>query len=147
MCEIVYTAIVFDEYQHDSDSAWSARKAIINFMKKGKTFKYGLQEGGVFNEFIAGIRANNMVDPPTGHKFTEEDIKQIETDRDEIMKQVARVADPDERSDKTSTGFSDRAYKQIWRMCQAYEEYCIKTKQPWPLPMNIVKNLPPHIKK
>jgi len=144
MCEIVYTAVVFERI-HTSKST---RETIMNFIEKGKTFKYGLQEGGLFNEFIAEIRAHNMEDPAiTGKKFTEEDIKQIETDRDEIMKQVGRVADPGEPSEKTSTGLSDRAYKQIWRMCESYEKYCIETNQPGPLPLGIVKNLPPHIIK
>ena len=143
MCEIVYTAVVFERI-HTSKST---RETIMNFIEKSKTFKYGLQDGGLFNEFIVNIRANNMEHPDHNQKMTEEDIKQIETDRDEIMKQVGRVADPSERSDKTSTGLSDRAYKQIWRMCQAYEEWCIETKQPGPLPLGIVKNLPPHIIK
>ena len=135
MCEIVYTAVVFERI-HTSKST---RETIMNFIEKGKTFKYGLQEGGLFNEFIADIRANNMEHPDHKQKMTEEDIKQIETDRDEIMKQVGRVADPSERSDKTSTGLSDRAYKQIWRMCESYEKYCLETNQPGPLPLNIIK--------
>ena len=144
MCEIVYTAVVFERI-HTSKST---RETIMNFIEKSKTFKYGLQEGGLFNEFIDNIRAHNMQHPDYAEqKMTEEDIKQIETDRDEIMKQVGRVADPGELSEKTSTGLSDRAYKQIWRMCQAYEEWCIETKQPGPLPLGIVKNLPPHIIK
>ena len=143
MCEIVYTAVVFERI-HTSKST---RETITNFIGKSKTFKYGLQEGGLFNEFIADIRANNMEHPDHKQKMTEEDIKQIETDRDEIMKQVGRVADPGELSETTSTGLSDRAYKQIWRMCESYEKYCIETKQPGPLPLNIVKNLPPHIIK
>lgn len=142
MCEIVYTAIVFNEYKKKS-----ARETIIDFIQKSLTFKEGLQKGILFTDFIEEVKSNNMEHPVYNYKMTEQDIRQIEKDRDEIMKQVARVADPDERSEKTSTGFSDRAYKQIWRMCQAYEEYCIETKQPGPLPLNIVKNLPPHIKK
>jgi hypothetical protein len=63
----------------------------------------------------------------------------MEQERDRIKLELNRVADPGERSEKTSTGYSDRAYKQIWRMCQAYEEWCINTKQPGPLPLNIIK--------
>ena len=69
----------------------------------------------------------------------EKQIEELRKDRDRIKLEIARVADPDERSDKTSTGFSDRAYKQIWRMCQAYEDYCIETNQTGPLPLNIIR--------
>ena len=59
MCEIVYTAVVFERI-HTSKST---KKTIMNFIEKSKTFKYGLQEGGLFNEFIADIRAHNMQHP------------------------------------------------------------------------------------
>ena len=78
-------------------------------------------------------------EPETGEPITKEQIEELRKDRDRIKLEIARVADPDERSDKTSTGFSDRAYKQIWRMCQAYEDYCIETNQTGPLPLNIIR--------
>ena len=78
-------------------------------------------------------------EPETGEPITKEQIEELRKDRDRIKLEIARVADPDERSDKTSTGFSDRAYKQIWRMCQTYEDYCIETNQTGPLPLNIIR--------
>ena len=134
MCEIVYTAIVVNRPKFKS-----TRDTIYDFIQNSKTFKVGLQEGKLHNDFIAEVRSNNMQHPTQEVTMTELDMRQIELDRDVIMKQVARVADPGDRSEKTSTGLSDRAYKQIWRMCQSYEEYCIETNQPGPLPLNIIK--------
>ena len=81
----------------------------------------------------------DYIEPETGEHFTKADMDSIIEERDRIMLEVARVADPGDRSDTTSTGLSDRAYKQIWRMCESYEKYCIATHQPGPLPLNIIK--------
>ena len=133
MCEIVYTAIVMNLPKHKSP-----RDTIYDFMGNSETFT-ALKEGKLHNDFINDTRKNNMVEPETGESFTEEDLKDMEQERDRIKLEINRVADSGERSEKTSTGYSDRAYKQIWRMCQAYEEWCINTEQPGPLPLNIIK--------
>ncbi len=62
----------------------------------------------------------------------------MELDRDRIKLEISRVVDPNETGTR-STGYSDRAYYQIRRMCEAYEKYCIETNQPGPLPLNIIK--------
>ncbi len=169
MCEIVYTAIVMNLSKHKS-----ARDAIIHFIEKSETFK-NLQEGKLYDGFINACLRNSpdklldyqdrsmhdpkemkkdmeelgydYYEPETGEPITKEQIEEMKKDRDRIKLEIARVADPREISEKTSTGLSDRAYRQIWRMCESYEKYCIETKQPGPLPLNIVKNLPPHIIK
>ena len=133
MCEQVYKSIVMNLPKHKSP-----RHTIYNFMENSETFT-ALKEGKLHNDFINDTRKNNMVEPETGESFTEEDLNDMEQERDRIKLELNRVADPGERSEKTSTGLSDRAYKQIWRMCQAYEEWCINTKQPGPLPLNIIK--------
>lgn len=169
MCESVYTAIAVNLKKHKS-----TRQAILWFITESETFK-ALAEGKLHNELIAGMERNtpdklldyqditmhdpkemkkemeemgyDYYEPKSGEPFTQKDMDEIVEERNRIMLEVARVADPGDRSDKTSTGYSDKAYKQIWRMCEAYEKYCIETNQPGPLPLNIVKNLPPHIIK
>ena len=81
----------------------------------------------------------DYIEPETGEHFTKADRDSIIEERDRIMLEVARVADPADTSTTTSTGLSDRAYKQIWRMCESYEKYCLETNQPGPLPLNIIK--------
>ena len=81
----------------------------------------------------------DYIEPETGEHFTKADMDSMIEERDRIMLEVARVADPADTSTTTSTGLSDRAYKQIWRMCESYEKYCLETNQPGPLPLNIIK--------
>ena len=161
MCEIVYTAIVMNLSKHKSP-----RDTIYDFMGNSEAFT-ALKEGKLHNDFIQAIKRNTpdklldyqdktvhdpeeikkdmeelghtYIEPETGEQFTEEDLKDMEQERDRIKLEINRVAPPGERSEKTSTGYSDRAYKQVWRMCQAYEEWCINTEQPGPLPLNIIK--------
>jgi len=147
MCEIVYTAIVMSLQKHEGIYK-STRDAINHFIKNSESFT-ALKEGKLHNEFIAdclkrpvdddSLGGKGFVEPETGEFFTELDLKDMEQERDRIKLEINRVVDPEERSEKTSTGLTDRAYKQIWRMCQAYEEYCIETKQPGPLPLNIIR--------
>ena len=165
MCEIVYTAIVMSLQKH-SGIYKSTRDAINHFIKNSETFT-ALKEGKLHNDFIQAMKRNTpdklldyqnrsmhdpeeikkdmeelghaYIEPETGEQFTEQDLKDMEQERDRIKLEINRVVDPEERSEKPSTGLTDRAYKQIWRMCQAYEEYCIETKQPGPLPLNIIR--------
>ena len=81
----------------------------------------------------------DYIEPDSGEHFTKADMNSMIEERDRIMLEIGRVAGLGDRSDKTSTGYSDKAYKQIWRMCESYEKYCIETNQPGPLPLNIVK--------
>ena len=81
----------------------------------------------------------DYIEPDSGEHFTKADMDEMIKERDRIMLEIGRVAGLGDRSDKTSTGYSDKAYKQIWRMCESYEKYCIETNQPGPLPLNIVK--------
>ena len=159
MCELVYTAIVMNLSKHKS-----TRDAIIHFIENSETFK-SLQNGKLYDDFINACLRNTpdklldyqsgmhdpkemkkdmeemghaYAEPETGEFLTEEDLEEVRQDRDRIKLEIARVADPRERSDKTSTGFSDRAYYQVRRMCEAYEKYCIETNQPGPLPLHII---------
>jgi hypothetical protein len=170
MCESVYSAIAVNLKKHKS-----TRQAILWFINESETFT-ALAEGRLHNEVMAGMERNtpdklldyqtimhdpklmkikmeemgyDYYEPETGEPFTKKDMDGMIEERDRIMLEVSRVADLSDRSETTSTGFSDRAYKQIWRMCESYEKYCIETNQtgPGPLPLNIVKNLPPHIIK
>ena len=77
-------------------------------------------------------------EPESGEPFTKEDVEGMKLERDRIMLEISRVKPTDDLGN-TSTGYSDKAYKQIWRMCEAYEKYCLESKQPGPLPLNIVK--------
>ena len=161
MCESVYTAIAVNLKKHKS-----TRQAILWFINESETFK-ALAEGKLHNEIMEAMERNtpdklldyqdrsmhnpedmkqdmiesgyDYYEPESGEPFTKADMASMIEERDRIMLEVARVADPGDRSDTTSTGLSDRAYKQIWRMCESYEKYCIETNQPGPLPLNIIK--------
>ena len=138
MCQIVYTAITMSLVKHKGVSKHgSAREAINHFITNSETFT-ALKEGKLHNDFIKDTRDNNMIEPETGEPFTEKDLKEMELDRDRIKLEISRVVDPNEIGTR-STGYSDRAYYQIRRMCEAYEKYCIETNQPGPLPLNIIK--------
>ncbi len=161
MCETVYTAIAVNLKKHKS-----TRQAIIWFINESETFE-ALAGGKIHDKFIASMERNTpdklldyqditMHDPKeikkemeelevdyieadSGEYFTQKDMDEMIIERDRIMLEVARVADSGERSDTRSTGYSDRAYYQIRRMCETYEKYCKETKQPFPLPLNIIK--------
>ena len=160
MCETVYVAIAVNLSKHKS-----TREAIYNFIANSETFK-ALAAGKIHNEVMAGMERNtpdklldyqtimhdpkemkiemeemgyDYYEPETGKPFTKKDMDGMIEERNRIMLEVSRVADSAERSETTSTGYSDRAYKQIWRMCESYEKHCIETHQTGPLPLNIIK--------
>ncbi len=63
------------------------------------------------------------VDPETGEFLTKEDLEQLEKDKQECIKQLSRMPDPGDRSEKSDTGLSDRAYKFILRIIEAHQDY------------------------
>ena len=165
MCESVYTAIAVNLSKHKS-----TRQAILWFIDKSETFK-ALQSGSLHSEMIEACERNtadklldytppthsleeiedmkkDMIEsnyycyePETGEMFTKENLEEIKLERDRIMLEIGRVKPTDDLGD-TSTGYSDKAYKQVWRMCEAYEKYCLATNFTHgvgPLPLNIVK--------
>ena len=161
MCESVYAAIAVNLKKYKS-----TRQAILWFINESETFK-SLAEGKLHNKLIAGMERNtpdklldyqditmhepkemkkemeemgfDYYEPESGEPFTQKDMDGIIEERDRIMLEVSRVAEPGERSDTRSTGYSDRAYYQIRRMCETYEKFCIETNQSGPLPLNIIK--------
>ena len=163
MCESVYTAIAVNLAKHKS-----TRQAILWFIDNSETFT-ALQSGNLHNKIIDDCERNtadklldyqersmhdpeemkkDMIElghycyePESGEPFTKEDVEGMKLERDRIMLEISRVKPTDDQGD-TSTGFSDKAYKQIWRMCEAYEKYCLATDFKYgvgPLPLNIVK--------
>jgi len=162
MCESTYSAVAVNLHKHKS-----TRQAILWFIDKSETFK-ALQSGSLHNETIEACERNTAdklldytppthsleeiedmkksmvedgyycIEPETGEQLTKDDIEEFKLERDRIMLEISRVKPTDDLGN-TSTGYSDKAYKQIWRMCEAYEKYCLESKQPGPLPLNIVK--------
>ena len=163
MCESVYTAIAVNLSKHKS-----TRQAILWFIDNSETFK-ALQSGSLHNKIIEDCENNtadkllnyqdrsmhdpeemkkDMIEdghycyePESGEPFTKEDVEGMKLERDRIMLEISRVKPTDDLGN-TSTGYSDKAYKQIWRMCEAYEKYCLATDFKYgvgPLPLNIVK--------
>tara|TARA_R110002051_G_scaffold23947_1_gene59861 strand:+ start:104 stop:643 length:540 start_codon:yes stop_codon:yes gene_type:complete len=164
MCESVYTAIAVNLHKHKS-----TRQAILWFIDQSDTFK-SLASGDLHNKIIQDCE-NNTADkllnyqdrsmhnpddmkeemielgyycyePESGEPFTKEDVEGMKVERDRIILEIGRVKSTGDQGD-TSTGFSDKAYKQIWRMCETYEKYCLATDFKYgggPLPLNIVKN-------
>ena len=143
ICQEVYVLVDEVKRQHKIKST---REAIYKFIGTEK-FK-DLAAGKPYQKFIDGLLRNsrdrledyqnredledmkkNMkelnqccVDPETGEFFTKEDFEQIEKDMQECITQLSRMPEPGERSEKTSTGYSDRAYKFIWRIIEAHQK-------------------------
>jgi|TARA_B100001971_G_scaffold189767_1_gene192043 uncharacterized cupredoxin-like copper-binding protein len=63
------------------DKFKSTRDTIYDFIQNSKTFKVGLQESKLHDNFIVEVRGNNMEHPTHEITMTEDDIKQVETAR------------------------------------------------------------------
>ena len=76
-------------------------------------------------EMQTEMEENNYhcVDPETGEFLTKEDLEQLEKDKQECITQLSRMPSPGEISETSDTGLSDKAYKFIWRIIEAHQQY------------------------
>jgi hypothetical protein len=63
------------------------------------------------------------VDPETGEFLSKEEFEQLEKDKQECITQLSRMPSPGDISETSETGLSDKAYKFIWRIIEAHQQY------------------------
>ncbi len=101
--------------------------AIENFIGT-KTYKK-ISSGEFHNRLIEKLKKNNFIDEKTKKKIPDETIRLLQIQKDVTIKQLIEFPDLYYAKSHFPLELSQRAFDNLWRMCESYELWCKETKQ------------------
>ena len=85
---------------------------------------------GKFHEnWLTQLKKDNFIDKKTKKKIPEETIRLIEVQKDMMIKQLIQFPNLYYTKSHFPLEISQRAFDQLWRICESYELWCKETKQ------------------
>ena len=97
-----------------------------------------ISSGKFHDNWFEELSKNNFIDKKTRKKIPEETLKLLKVQKDIMIKQLIQFPDLYYAKSHFPLEISQRAFDQIWRMCESYELWCKETKQNELLFLNII---------
>ena len=113
--------------------------AIENFI--GSTTYNEISSGEFHNKWFEQLEKDNFVDQNTKQKVPEETFRLLQLQKDMMVKQLIQFPDLYYTKSHFPLDISQRAFNQLWRMCESYELWCKETKQTELLILNIIDQI------
>tara|TARA_B100001564_G_C20404617_1_gene562769 strand:- start:248 stop:685 length:438 start_codon:yes stop_codon:yes gene_type:complete len=101
--------------------------AIENFI--GSKIYKKISSGKFHDEWFFELKKNDYIDKKTNKKIPNETLKLLEIQKDMIIKQLIQFPDLYYTKSHFPLEISQRAFDQLWRICESYELWCKETKQ------------------
>ena len=133
VAEIIYTKICDIKKKNPSFSNIDAIESFIGT----ETYKK-ISSGQFHDEWFENLKKNEFIDVVTKKKIPEETIKLLKMQRDMMIKQLIQYPDLYYAKSHFPLELNQRAFDQLWRMCESYELWCKETKQTELLILNII---------
>ena len=89
-----------------------------------------ISSGEFHDKWFKELEENNFIDHNTKQKIPEETISLLKIQKDMMVKQLIQFPDLYYTKSHFPLEISQRAFDQLWRMCESYELWCKETKQP-----------------
>ena len=89
-----------------------------------------ISSGEFHDKWFKQLEKNNFIDHSTKQKIPEETISLLKIQKDMMVKQLIQFPDLYYTKSHFPLEISQRAFDQLWRMCESYELWCKETKQP-----------------
>ena len=124
VAENIYLEIVKIKKNNVSFSNNESIKAFIG----SKKYRF-ISSGKFHDKLIDGLKQNKCIEEKKGKKISSETLRLLEIQKDMIMKQLIQFPDLYYAKSHFPLEISQRAFDQIWRMCESYELWCKETKQ------------------
>ena len=96
--------------------------AIENFI--GSKIYNKISSGEFHNEWFNKLKKNNYLDPLTKKKIPTDTIRLLEIQKDLMMKQLIQFPNLYYAKSHFPLEISQRAFNNLWRMCESYELWC-----------------------
>ena len=101
--------------------------AIENFI--GSKIYNEISSGEFHDKWLKQLEENNFIDNNTKQKVPNETIELLKVQKDIMVKQLIQFPDLYYTKSHFPLEISQRAFDQLWRMCESYELWCKETKQ------------------
>ena len=88
-----------------------------------------ISSGEFHDKWLKQLEENNFIDNNTKQKVPNETIKLLKVQKDIMVKQLIQFPDLYYTKSHFPLEISQRAFDQLWRMCESYELWCKETKQ------------------
>ena len=125
VAELIYKKI--SEFKNNN-SGISTNDAIEGFI--GSETYDEISSGRFHDNWFKELEKNNFVDKKTRKKIPEETIKLLRVQKDFMIKQLIQFPDLYYTKSHFPLEISQRAFDQLWRICESYELWCKESKQP-----------------
>ena len=133
VAEIIYSELVNLKKKNINFSNIDAVDAFIG----SDTYNH-ISSGKFHDEWLTDLNKNNFVDKKTKKKIPEETIKLLYVQKDMMIKQLIQFPNLYYAKSHFPLEISQRAFDNIWRMCESYELWCKETNQDKLIILNIV---------
>jgi hypothetical protein len=124
VAEIIYLEISIIKKKNIN---FSNIDAIDNFI--GSKLYKKISSGEFHDEWFKQLKKDDFVDQNTKKKIPDETIRLLKIQKDMMMKQLIQFPDLYYAKSHYPLEISQRAFDNIWRMCESYELWCKESKQ------------------
>jgi hypothetical protein len=132
VAELIYQKI--SEFK--KNSGISTNDAIEGFIGS-ETYKE-ISSGRFHDNWFKQLEKNNFIDNKSGKKIPNETIKLLKLQKDMVIKQLIKFPELYYTKSHFPLEFSQRAFNNLWRMCESYELWCKESKQEHLITLNII---------
>ena len=133
VAEIIYLKIIEIKKKNLNFSNIDAIEAFI-----GSALYEKISSGNFHDEWFAELRNNNFIDKKTNKKIPDETLNLLKVQKDILIKQLIQFPDLYYAKSHFPLEISQRAFDQLWRMCESYELWCKETNQSELISLNII---------
>ena len=88
-----------------------------------------ISSGKFHDDWFEELKKNNFIDKNTKKKIPEETIKLLIIQKDMMVKQLIQFPELYYTKSHYPLEISQKAFDQIWRMCESYELWCRESKK------------------
>ena len=110
--------------------------AVENFI--GTRSYKEISSGKFHDKWFEQLKKNNFIDKKSKKKIPQETIKLLEVQKDMMIKQLIQFPSLYYTKSHFPLELSQRAFDQLWRVCESYELWCKETKQTDLIILNII---------
>ena len=97
-----------------------------------------ISSGRYHDNWFKELENNNFIDTKSGKKIPKETIRLLRLQKDMIIKQLIKFPELYYTKSHFPLEVSQRAFDNLWRMCESYELWCKESKQDHLINLNLI---------
>ena len=133
VAEEIYSKICEIKKKHQDFSNIDAIESFI-----GSETYNEISSGKFHDNLLKKLEKNNFIDSKTNKEIPKDTIKLLSIQKDMMVKQLIQFPDLYYTKSHYPLEISQRAFDQLWRICESYELWCKETKQKNLIILNII---------